>query len=390
MSTQWKLMENSISFLDKLKLIKFILLSDKFTNGKFVKKFEEDWNNWLGSKYSLFVSSGSTANFLLLSAIKELYKLNVGDKVLVPACTWTTNVSPIIQLGLHPIFCDIQLKDFSFDFNELHYISKIHPDIKLIFVTHLLGFTSLSRDSDIFNKLFPKALVIDDVCESHGCKSIDGSNIGSNSLGATFSTYFGHHLCSIEGGFVSTNDQKLYDIMKMKRSHGMARESENFNDLAKLYPNIDKQFLFITDGYNFRNTEINAVLGISQLNKLNNSIEIRNNNFLNFCNLTSKYKNVVEEIYFDPTSSNFSFPIVCKNVEIKNTLIRLLKYDNVEYRPIVSGNLLKHPFLKNYNICSELTTHNVNKIHDTGLYVGNNQFINKYHISKLDSILCKL
>ncbi len=387
MNIDWKLMENAISFSDKLKLVKFILSSNMFTNGKYVREFEENWNSWLGSKYTLFVSSGSTANFLLISSIKELYKLNPGDKVLVPSCTWTTNVSPIIQLGLQPIFCDIQLKDFSFDFDELTRISKIHQDIKLIFVTHLLGFTSLSRDSNIFSELFPEALVIDDICESHGCKSIDGSNIGSNSIGATFSTYFGHHLSTIEGGLVSTNNEDLYDIMKMKRSHGLARESKHYDEFSKLYKNIDKQFLFITDGYNFRNTEINAVLGISQLKKLNSSIKIRNYNFSLFCELTHNYNNIVEEIVFSHTCSNFCFPIVCKNIDIKHKLTQLLVDNNIEYRPIVSGNLLKHPFLNKYNICSDRKNFTVDLIHNNGLYIGNNQFVNSKNLNKLESIL---
>jgi CDP-6-deoxy-D-xylo-4-hexulose-3-dehydrase len=115
---QWPLMKETITLIDKIKMVKFILSTKKFTNGAKVKEFENNWNNWLGSKYSLFVSSGSTANLLLLSAIKELYKLNDGDKVLVPACTWVTNVSPVFQVGLQPIFADINLKNFSFDLEE--------------------------------------------------------------------------------------------------------------------------------------------------------------------------------------------------------------------------------------------------------------------------------
>ena len=115
---QWPLMKETITLIDKIKMVKFILSTKKFTNGAKVKEFENNWNTWLGSKYSLFVSSGSTANLLLLSAIKELYKLNDGDKVLVPACTWVTNVSPVFQVGLQPIFADINLKNFSFDLEE--------------------------------------------------------------------------------------------------------------------------------------------------------------------------------------------------------------------------------------------------------------------------------
>jgi len=390
MQMKWQLMENAVSFSDKLKLVKFILSNDKFTNGEKVKELENSWNNWLGSKHSLFVSSGSTANFLLIASIKEKYNLKAGDKVLVPACTWMTNVAPIIQLGLTPVFCDIQFNDFSFDREELQYISNKHKNIKLIFVTHLLGFTSTTRDSDLLNSLFPEAIIIDDVCESHGCTSYDGRKIGADSLGATFSTYFGHHLTSVEGGFVSTNDAELYDLMKMKRSHGMARESVNYSYYADLYKGIDKSFLFITDGYNFRNTEINAVLGLSQLKKLDKSIKIRNENYKNFCNITKTFWHNIMPMNYIESSSNFCFPLICNNEQSKKKLQSKLQKNNIEYRPIVSGNLLRHPFLKGYTICSKKKHLNVDILHKNGIYLGNNQFVNKTHLNKLEEILDQL
>ena len=385
-------MENAITYQDKIKLIEFILCSDKFTNGEKVKQLENEWNKWLGSEYSLFVSSGSTANFLLIASIKELYNLKSGDKVLVPACTWTTNVSPIIQLGLTPIFCDIQFSDFSFDHSNLEYISKQHPDIKLIFVTHLLGFTSKARSSGILQELFPNALIIDDVCESHGCTYDSGNKIGYNSLGATFSTYFGHHMNSIEGGFISTNNVELYDLMKMKRSHGMARESSKFELWSELYPNIDKQFLFITDGYNFRNTELNAVLGLSQLKQLDKSIKIRNDNYKEYYNVIKNYTCWFYDIasYIEKTKSNFAFPLISYRKEVIDEVKKLLSEHNIEYRPIVSGNLLKHPFLNDYSVCSNKKVLNVDIIHDNGIYLGNNQFVNKQHFDLLSKILQEL
>ena len=145
--------------------------------------------------------------------------------------------------------------NFSFCEEDLEYISKEHPDIKLIFVTHLIGF---SANNERYKNLFPNALILDDVCESHGCKSPDGTRRGSDSLGSTFSFYFGHHMSTIEGGMVSTNNYELYDLMRMKRSHGLAREAspETFKKLQADYPDIIPTFLFVTDGYNFRNNEI--------------------------------------------------------------------------------------------------------------------------------------
>lgn len=382
-------MEDAISFRDKFKLAKFVLTANQFTNGPKVKELEDAWSKWLGCNHSLFVSSGSTANFLLLAAVKDYYGLKAGDKVLLPSCTWMTNVAPVIQLGLQPIFCDIQLSDFSFDESELEKLAKKHKDIKLIFVTHLLGFSSKSRINGRLNELFPKAYIMDDVCESHGCKLYNGEKVGSDrsSVGATFSTYFGHHLTSIEGGFVSTNNYELYDLMKMKRSHGMARESMYYAEYAAQFPSIDKQFLFITDGYNFRNTELNAVLGLSQLERLDSSIEIRNKNYKKFCDIINTFSDLFYPIEYTETSSNFCLPFVCLSMEIKKRLVDAFIANDIEYRPIVSGNLLRQPFLQDYRIDTKKTVTNADIIHTLGLYIGNSQFVGDKHLDLLVDIL---
>lgn len=387
---KWRLMEDAITVSDRIKMATFALRAKQFTNGPKVREFEEAWSNWLGCKHSLFVSSGSTANFLLVAAAIEYYGLKKGDKVLVPTCTWMTNIAPIIQLGLQPIFCDIQLSDFSFDESELKKIAKKHKDIKLIFVTHLLGFSSKSRINGTLKDLFPKAHIMDDVCESHGCKLSDGNKVGSDysSIGSTFSCYFGHHLTSVEGGFVSTNDAEFHDLMKMKRSHGMARESFNFEYYSEQYPNIDKQFLFVTDGYNFRNVEMNAVLGLSQLKRLDKSIEIRNKNYKQFCDiLRYEYSNLFMPVEYVETSSNFCLPFICANKDIKRKLHKKFTENNVEYRPIVSGNLMNQPFLNGYRMETEKKVTNVDIIHNFGLYIGNSQFVGKRHMDLLCEIL---
>jgi CDP-6-deoxy-D-xylo-4-hexulose-3-dehydrase len=380
-------MENTITVRDRFKLIKFIATKNKFTNGEKVKEFEDKWSKWLGCKYSLFVSSGSTANFLLIAAIKEKYGLKNGDKVLLPACTWVTNVGPIIQLGLEPIFCDVNLSNFSFDENELTKIKKIHPDIKLIFVTHLLGFAAKNSE---YQKIFPKAIIVDDVCESHGAKFEDETKVGSNSIGATFSFYFGHHMTTIEGGMVCTNDAELYDLMKMKRSHGMARESINFENYAKENPDIQKSFLFITDGYNFRNHELGAVLGLSQLKRLDKMIETRVKNYSIFVDLMTDYEHLFRPVYSNFGNSSFCFPLIAFDKETYENLVTEFNNNRIEYRPIVSGNLLKHPFLKNFSITSNKKINNVDILNDYGIYLGNSHFISKKHIQLLKEILEKL
>ena len=384
---KWPLMRNNITLGDRFQLAKFVLTSDRFTNGRKVREFESKWSQWLGSKHSLYVSSGSTANLLLLSAIKELYGLKNGDKVLVPSDTWVTNIAPVIQLGFTPIFCDINTDNFSFCEDDLEYISKTHPDIKLIFVTHLIGFPA---NNNLYKKLFPEALILDDVCESHGCRSSDGSRVGSNSLGATFSFYFGHHISTVEGGMVSTNNDDLYNLLRLKRSHGLARESERYDDYVKLYPDISKQFLFVTDGYNFRNHELGAVLGLSQLKRLDSYIERRNSNYQLFINLISKYSDKFKVPVFHSGCSNFCLPLLCKEKEDADKLKRLFDDNGIEHRPIIGGNLLKQPFLSGYSIVTNKSNLIVDFVHYNGLYLGNNQFIGKKEIDLLDNVLSQL
>lgn len=383
---KWPLMKNTLTFMDRAKLAKFILTSDKFTQGQKVQEFENEWSKWLGCKHSLYVTSGSTANFLLVSAVMEKYNLKKGDKVLLPACTWVTNINPIFQLGLTPVFCDVSLEDYSFDLNSLEYVKEQHPDIKMVFVTHLLG---IPARVSLYKEYFPEAIFLDDVCESHGCKDSDGK-IGSSSLGSTFSFYFGHHMSTVEGGMISTNDSSLYDIMKMKRTHGLARASDNFDKYSLENPGIEKSFLFVTDGYNFRNTELGAVLGLSQLKKLDRFISIRRKNYEEYVKIVNN-SNKLYPVTFNFGNSSFCLPFICKTKEIKKKLISLFNEYGIEYRPIVGGNLLKQPYLE-YKICSNKTEEelNVNIIHDNGVYIGNSQFVGRKEIKIINEVIEKL
>lgn len=381
---KWPLMKETVTFSDRLKMIKFILTTGKFTNGEKVKLFEQKWSEWLGSKHSLFVSSGSTANFLLLAAVKEKYNLKSGDKVLVPACTWVTNVAPVIQLGFNPIFADVDLKTYSFDIEKLKQLKKKHKDIKAIFVTHLLG---IDANVEEIQKVFPKALLIEDVCESHGVTDAYGNKRGSDSLGATFSFYFGHHMTTVEGGMISTNNTELYELMKMKRSHGMAREAspENYKKFTEENKHLHPSFLFMTDGYNFRNHEVPAVLGMSQLERLDEMITIRQRNFKFYTAIISKHSDKFYVPNISSSNSSFCFPFVCKDPLMYNKLLNKFNEYQIEHRPVVSGNLLKHPFLKDYKI--QTTSDNVDKIHTCGIYIGNNHFVNRKDMELLSKII---
>lgn len=381
---RWPLMKNAITWGDRLSMVKFLLTSEKYTNGPRVREFEAQWAEWVGSKYALMVSSGSTANTLIISSVKELYGWKDGDKVLVPACTWVTNVSPVFQAGLTPIFCDVNLDNFSFDIEHMKAIAKKHPDIKGIFVTHLLGF---SAENEKYFDIFPKAVILDDVCESHGCRSPYGVRRGANGLASSFSFYFGHHMTTIEGGMVNTNNPELYELMRMKRSHGLARESGNLKKYADQYPEIHPQFLFMTDGYNLRSSEINAVLGMSQLPRLDKMIEQRRDNFARFCSMMWNHQDKFYPVTWQEGNSNFAFPFICKTPEIAQKMKEVFSANGVEHRPIVGGNLLRQPFLKGYKFGVPKKNANVDLLNDNGVYIGNSHFVTEADMDWLEKTL---
>ena len=377
----WPLMKDAITEDDKNEMIKFISSTDRFTNGPKVREFEKEWSKWLGSKYSLFVSSGSTANSLLVAAVKELYKLNDGDRVLVPACTWTTNICPIIQNNLEPVFCDINLDNYSFD------LTKRYDNIKMIFVTHLLGQCAPMVD---IKNAYPNAIIIEDICESHGVRDAKNNVMGADSLGATFSFYFGHHMTTIEGGMISTNNKELYELMRIKRSHGMSREYiSDDKRLASERENndVDPKFLFLTDGYNFRANDLFAVIGLSQLQNLSESIRIRQTNYMNFHRIT-RWRKFLYPVHNYNGNSSFCLQFICKNKEIKEEIKEKLETRSIETRPIVGGNLLRQPVFKKYANYKDFP--NAEILHNNGFYIGNNQFVTREDINKIHDVLSEI
>ena len=268
---EWKLQSNVIDSIYRKKISDFVISTNRFTQDAMVRKFENNFSKWSGAEYSLFVSSGSAANLLLIDAMKEKYHWGSDAEIIVPAVTWTTNVSPIIQLGMTPVFCDVNLEDLSFDYDML---SKLITDkTKAIFITHLIG---LPADIGLINNICSgkDIKIIEDCCESLGAQILN-NKVGNFGDGGTFSFYWGHHMTSIEGGMVITNDKDLFFIMRMKRSHGMARElpESEWESVRSNNMDNDFRFLFLTLGYNFRNSEINAFIGNLQLKDINQIIE---------------------------------------------------------------------------------------------------------------------
>ena len=377
----WPLQEN---FLDKKSinsLCNFIKKNKRLTQFKKVKEFENKFSKWNGSKYSVLVNSGSSANLIIIESCKEIHKWKNNDEIIVPSVTWPTTVTPVIQAGLKPIFVDVNLKDFSFDYSKLKKV--ITKKTRAIFVAHLVGFPSdIKKIKEIIGKR--KIILLEDCCESQGA-IIKDKKVGNFGIGGSFSFYWGHHMSTVEGGMITTNDRKFYTTCLLKRSHGLARElpEKEQQYYKKKYSKNDFKFLFLSSGYNLRSTEINAFLGIIMLKKINQWIKIRNQNFKYFINILNKFKGEFLTSY-DKGMSSFVLPFLMTNKKRKIQLEKYLNKNGIETRPFIAGNLLRQPFLKRFK---KTTFNNSDFIEFNAFYIGNNQFINKTRMNRLFKLL---
>ncbi len=378
----WKLQENVISEKDLDSLVTFIRQTKRFTQYSKVKEFEDAFANWQGCKYCVFVNSGSSANLILVNAVKELYGWHDKDEIIVPAVTWPTTITPVLQSGLEPVFIDVNLKDLSIDYDHLE--SKINSRTRGIFVAHLLGFpANIQKIKEIVNG--HDILIFEDACESQGATR-DGVKVGNLSAAGTFSFYWGHHMTTVEGGMLCTDDEALYKLFVLKRSHGLARElPSRYHEAIKAhYPDIDFDFLFLTDGFNFRNTEFNAVLGLAQLKHIYEYIHIRNGNYDRFLTICKRYPDELIVLEGEGISS-FTLPFLFRKKERKQAFQELIRTAGIESRPLISGNLLHQPFLKQYYVPSLYP--NADFLHTNAFYIGNNQFVNDQRLNLLESLM---
>jgi len=270
------LMSDNIDHEDINSVIDFLNVDKipKLTNGPKVIEFEKEWSDWLGVKYSLMVNSGASANELTLLALKHIY----GDgEIIIPPLTWISDISSVLFAGFEPVFVDINLKNLSFDLEKLN--KSINKNTRAIFLTHVLGINGLT-DEIIQICEENNILLLEDVCESHGT-TFKGKKVGSYGFASNFSFYFAHHMSTIEGGMICTNDEKFYQVCRALRSHGMVREMTNqdmVDQIVNENQDLNKDFIFLRPSHNFRSTEINAVIGLSQLKRLdtNNINRIKN------------------------------------------------------------------------------------------------------------------
>lgn len=383
---KWPLMSNNISKADLEPVITLLRENDpKLTNGPKVIEFENAWSNWLGVKHSVMLNSGASANDLTMLALREIYGLG---EVIVPALTWVSDIASVVNAGHKPVFVDINKRTLGMD-TEL--IKKaVTKDTKAVFLTHVLGFNALT--DDLLDFLESKKIkLIEDVCESHGAQH-NGRKVGTFGWASNFSFYYAHHMTTIEGGVVSTNDEDLYQIIRMMRSHGMVRESTSISvkqRYEKDFPDLNPDFIFAYGTHNMRSTEINALIGLSQLKNLDSNIEKRRSNFERFLDcIDSK----LFQTDFELTgNSNYAFTLIQKESDfaLRNKVEDNLKALGIEFRRGLAGggNQLRQPYLKKLDgIPNPESLPNVDFVHNFGWYLGNYPDLNSSFFTELKSL----
>lgn len=383
----WPLMANNITRQDLDSLIKFLKTDDPIlTHSKNVRKFEKEWSKWLGVKYSVFVNSGSSANLLSIHAIRQMYGLG---EIIVPPLTWVSDIASLIHCGFKPIFVDINPKTLGMDNDQV--IEKITPKTKAVFLTHILGFNGLTQR--LLDELKKRQIpLIEDVCESYGA-TFKGRKLGTFGLISNFSFYYAHHMSTIEGGMVSTNNRDIYEMIRMFRSHGMVRESDSDalkDDYSKRYPDLDPNFIFAYPSYNMRPTEITAVIGRSQLKRLDKNNKIRSKNFKIF--LANLDPNIYQTDFEIKGSCNYALILILKRPDplFAKKVMQTLKAYGVEFRRGTSGggNQLRQPYLKKIVGQEEYKKYpQVDHVHFYGFYIGNYPTLEEEKILELCSIL---
>ena len=365
------LMSDNIDRGDVDCLIEFLQQDPipRLTNGPKVMEFEKAWSEWLGTKHSVFVNSGTAANELSMLALKHLYP--EGGEIVIPPLAWVSDVNSVLFAGFNPVFVDINLNNLSFDLDKLE--KSINENTRAIFVTHVLGLNALS---DRLLKLCVdnNILLIEDVCESHGATH-NNTKLGSIGFASNFSFYFAHHMSTIEGGMISTNDDYFYQLCRSLRSHGMVREFTD-DDLIQKYADnywdLNQDFIFIGPAHNFRSTEINAVLGLCQLDKLDSNNERRIENFKYFVdNLDSEKYHTDFEM---DGQCNYAFIVIMKNTDfdLRDRVEKMMDEHDIEFRRGLSGggNQMRQPYFRNRDINFD-DFPNIEHVHNFSWYVGN-------------------
>jgi len=382
----WPLMRNNVTRSDLDALIEFLCQDDPIlTQSKNVAAFEQEWSEWLGVHYSVFVNSGSSANEITMLALHELHG---PGEVIVPPLTWVSDIASVLHAGFTPVFADINPRTLGMDSREV--IKKLTPRTRAVFLTHILGYNAL--DADLLDACFSRGIpLIEDVCESHGTTHA-GKKCGSFGFASNFSFYYAHHLSTIEGGMVCTDDPAFYELCRVARSHGMVREShdEKFRSrYAAEFPDLNPAFIFAFPSHNMRSTEINAILGRSQLPRLDTNNARRSHNLRRFLGKLNPAKFRTD--FALEGSSNYALTLVLRepNEDLRDRCMAAMTRSRVEFRRGTSGggNQLRQPYLRRLLGEEYRNYPEVDHVHFFGFYIGNYPCLEPDKIDALCEIL---
>ena len=371
----------------ELQAMQNVIQSGKFTMGERVREFEEQFAAHVGAKYAVMLNSGSSANLVLVNALKyhSMFNLKPEDEIIVPAVSWSTTYYPVTQSGFVLRFVDIDRRTLNIDISQIE--AAITHKTKAIFAVNLLGNPV---DWEALNEIADrhKLILLEDNCESLG-GYFQGKSLGTFGLGGTFSTFFSHHISTMEGGLVCTDDEELMQIMKSLRAHGWTRDLPSQNHVFdKTGAGWDDQFRFVLPGFNLRPLEIEAAIGSEQLRKLDSFVKARRANAKLFSDLMSEFRDIEIQAELGQSSwFGFSMILTGKLSGKRQALVDLLTESGIESRPIVGGNFTRNPVISHlpHTIHGDLSA--ADEIHENGLFVGNHHFDLKKEFSLLERTL---
>jgi len=373
----------------KRELCDFIMESSSLSMGVECKKFEKGFSLKQNRKSSVFVNSGSSANLVLFQALLNLGRLKMGDMVAVSALTWATNIMPLIQLGLKPFLVDCEVNSLNASAKTLKEALLIQPNIKALFITNTLGFCSdLANIEEFCNN--KNIMLFEDNCEALG-SSTNGKLLGNFGIASTFSFFVGHHLSTIEGGMVCTDDMELSSQMTMCRAHGWDRNiDDNAQQKIRREYKVDdfySKYTFYDLGFNVRPTDINGFIGNLQLQYWDEIVDKRHKNFITINNAIEANDNLISiECNKMDIVSSFAIPIIAKDKSILKRYTKLFMDAGVEIRPMIAGNMSKQPFYRKY-ISNPGLQENADFVHNHSFYFGNNADLSTDEIDKLLSLI---
>jgi CDP-4-dehydro-6-deoxyglucose reductase, E1 len=378
-----KLVSDTINKNDINSLIKWLNQDEipRLTKGDLTWELEEKWAKKIGTKYSIYVNSGSSSILLTLAALQHTNRLK-NNKVIVPGLSWATDVSSPMLLGMEPILCDCNLEDLSCDLAHLEKLFIDHSPSSFILVSPLGLVPDMKKILDLCNKY--SVILLEDVCESMGSK-YNNEYLGFFGFASFFSMYFGHHLSTIEGGFINTNDEDFYYALLMMRSHGWDRDlPKDVQEKLRTENNVnefDSLYTFYLPGFNLRATDLQAFIGLKAIDKLDEYTKKRNNNFKLYKSLINNNQLTIKDKKTD-FISNFAYPVVNKNrVNIIENLIK----NNIEVRPLIAGDMSKKPmWIKNYG---EIKLPNCILVNEYGFYIPNHQDLTSEQIEFISNIV---